>query len=89
MGYEREIEELREEIDHLNGKIVEKLSQRVKASKKIGDIKRRHDLPIVDRDREARVYEQIRGLARRHGLDETGVVRIFREIIRLCTEAQM
>lgn len=89
MTYEEEIGELREEINRLNGEIVEKLARRVEVALRIGAVKRRHDRPIVDRSREAKVYEQIRGLARGHGLDEEGVERVFREIVRLCTEAQM
>ena len=88
MGYEKETEELRKEIDRLNIEIVKKIAQRMELAVRIGAIKRRYGRPIVDAGREKRVYEQIRELARRHGLDEEGLERIFREVIRLCTEAQ-
>jgi chorismate mutase len=52
-------------------------------------LKKSHGLPVVDREREARVYAQIRGLASEQGIDPEGVERVFREIIRLCTEAEM
>ncbi|RLI09133.1 chorismate mutase [Candidatus Bathyarchaeota archaeon] len=88
MTYEEEIGEFRREINRLNEEIVEKLARRVEVAVKIGAVKRRHGRPIVDRSREARVYQQIRGLAERRHLDPDGVERVFREIIRLCTEAQ-
>ena len=89
MTYEAEIGELREEINRLNVEIVERLAQRVEVAQKIGDVKRRHGKPVVDRSREAMVYEQIRDLATRFNIDPAGVERVFREVIRLCTEAQL
>lgn len=89
MGYEEEIEGLRKEINKLNEVLVEKIAQRVEVAVRIGAVKKRYGRPIVDVGREAKVYEQIRELARGHDLDEEGLERIFREIIKLCTEAQL
>ena len=88
MSYENEIEELRKEINRLNTEILEKLAQRIEVAKEIGAVKKRHGLPIVDRGREKRVIEQVRGLALSLGLDADGTERVFREIIRLCTDAE-
>lgn len=88
MRYEDEIGELRAEINRLNGEIVEKLAERTDVAVRIGAVKRRYGRPIVDRSREGKVYEQIRRLAKERSLDAEGVERVFREIIRLCTEAQ-
>jgi chorismate mutase len=89
MTYEEEIGDLRKEINRLNVEIVEKLAQRVDVALRIGEVKHRHGRPIVDRSREARVYEQVRGLARCNDLEPDGVERVFREIIRLCTRAEL
>ena len=88
MSYEEEICGLRVEINRLNEEIVDRLAERVGVAIQIGEAKRRHGRPVVDRSREGKVYEQIRLLAEARGLDADGVERIFREIIRLCTEAQ-
>jgi chorismate mutase len=88
MTYEAEIGKLREEINRLNVEIVERLAQRVEVAKRIGEVKRRHEKPVVDRSREARVYDQIRELAMGFEVDLDGVERVFREVVRLCTEAQ-
>ncbi len=88
MRYEDEIGELKAEINRLNGEIVEKLAERTDVAVRIGAVKRRYGLPIVDRSREGKVYEQIRRLAKEQSLDAEGVECVFREIIRLCTEAQ-
>lgn len=83
------ITELRDEINGLNVKIVELLARRVEVAKRIGEAKREHNLPIVDRTREGKVYERVRELAIERGLDPNGVEKIFVEIVDLCTKAQL
>lgn len=88
-SYEEEVEGLRREINRLNAEIVEKLAERVEIALRIGEVKRRHGRPIVDMSRESKVYQHVQGLAQGKGIDSEGVVRVFREIIRLCTEAEL
>ena len=88
-SYEKEIEGLRREINQLNVEIVEKLAERVEVALRIGEVKRRHGRPIVDMSRESKVYQHVQELAQGKGIDSEGVVRVFREIIRLCTEAEL
>jgi chorismate mutase len=88
MSDEKEIEELRKEINKLNSEIVEKIAQRVKVAKDIGDLKKRHGLPIVDREREKRVIKQVKDLALNLNLDTEGIESVFREIIIFCTQAE-
>jgi chorismate mutase len=88
MTYEEKIGPLREEIDRLNREIVRLLTRRVDVALRIGEVKTRHGRPVVDRSREALVYERVRGLADGVGLDRDGVERVFREIIALCTRVQ-
>ncbi len=83
------IAELRDEINGLNVKIVELLARRVEVARRIGEAKMEQDLPIVDRTREGKVYERVRELAMERGLDPKGVEKVFREIVDLCTKAQL
>ena len=83
------IAELRDEIDGLNVQIVELLARRVEVARRIGEAKRERNLPIVDRTREGKVYERVRELAMERGLDPEGVEKVFREIVDLCTGAQL
>jgi chorismate mutase len=89
MTYEEEIRPLRDEINRLNIEIVERLTNRVRVAMEIGAVKRRHGRPIEDKQREEKVYRQIRGLAEEAGLDSEGMERVFKEIIELCTEAEL
>jgi chorismate mutase len=86
--YEEEILDLRKEINRLNSEIVKKLSERVDVALKIGEVKKKYGLPVVDKKREAKVYSQVQELASELKINPTSVKRVFREIIRLCTEAE-
>ncbi|MBL7168468.1 chorismate mutase [Candidatus Bathyarchaeota archaeon] len=83
------IAELREEINGLNVQIVELLARRVEVARRIGEAKRERNLPIVDRTREGKVYVRVRELAMEWDLDPEGVEKVFREIVDLCTKAQL
>jgi len=83
------ITELRDEINGLNVKIVELLARRLEVARRIGEAKREQNLPIVDRTREGNVYERVRELAIERDLDPEGVEKAFREIVDLCTKAQL
>ncbi len=88
MSYADEVDPLREEIDRLNEEILDKLRERVMVALRIGEAKRRHGLPVVDRAREERVLDHVDGLAAERGLDPEAVRRVFREIIALCVKAE-
>jgi len=83
------ITELRDEINGLNVQIVKLLARRAEVARRIGEAKRKRNLPIVDRTREGKVYERVRELANERGLDPKGVEKVFREIVELCTRAQL
>ena len=89
MTYEDEIGPLRDEINRLNNVIVERLADRVRVAKEIGTVKRLNGVPIPDKNREERVYYQVRALAEETGIDPGGVEKVFREIIELCTHAEL
>ena len=88
MSYTEEIGPLRDEINRLNEEILEKISERVKVAISIGEAKKRHGMPVVDRAREETVLNHMEGLAADRGLDPEGVRRLFREIIDLCVRAE-
>ena len=89
MTYEEEIAPLRDEINRLNAEIVERLAERVRVAIEIGDVKHRHGKPVVDLSREEKVLIQARTLAENARIDPVGVERVFREIIALCTQAEL
>jgi len=88
MSYADEIAPLRIEIDRLNDEILDKLRKRVEVALRIAAVKKRHEVPVVDRGREEAVLDRVGGLAADRELDPEGVRRVFREIIDLCVEAE-
>ena len=88
MSYTEEIGPLREEINRLNEEILEKIGERVGVALRIGEVKKRHGVPVVDRAREKVVLDRVGALAAERGLDPEAVRRVFREIIDLCVEAE-
>ena len=86
--YQEEIRPHRETIDRLNNEIIKLLGERVQAALRIGEIKRKHGKPVVDKTREQAILDAIREKAELNGLDQDGLERIFKEIIRLCVEAE-
>ena len=86
---EGDIQKLRDDINRLNSEIIELLAERVKIAKQIGEVKKNLGKPVVDTSREAIVYEQVKQLADDMNLDQEGVEKVFKEIIRLSVEAQV
>jgi chorismate mutase len=88
MSYTEEMGPLRDEINRLNEEILEKIRERVRVALRIGEVKKRHGMPVVDRAREEAVLNHVKSLAADRGLDPEDVRRVFREIIDLCVRAE-
>ncbi|MBM3291877.1 chorismate mutase [Candidatus Bathyarchaeota archaeon] len=88
MIYEKEILQPREEINKINEEIILKIRERVNVAKKIAEIKRKYNKPIVDIEREKIVLNQVKQIGLKNGLDPERIEKIFQEIINLCVEAE-
>ncbi|MBN1683401.1 chorismate mutase [Candidatus Bathyarchaeota archaeon] len=88
MKYEDEITEPRKIINRLNQEIILKIKERSDIAKKIAEIKRKYNKPIVDPDREKVVLSQVRSFSLEQNLDPDRVESIFVEIIKLCVETE-
>ena len=88
MTYEDKIAPHRDIIDRLNDEIIMKIAERREAAIAIGNIKKKYGKPVVDRFREQAILSQIRKKAPVNGLNPDSLERVFKEIIKLCTEAE-
>jgi len=88
MTYEEEIKPYRDAIDRLNNEIISLISERQQAALAIGEIKKRYGKPVVDKSREQVILDMIKEKAPPEGLDPEALERVFKEIIRLCVEAE-
>lgn len=75
------IDELRHSIDGIDERIIKLLAERMKASRKIGALKRKAKLPVEDCTREQAVLEHVRSLAGKQGLTPEEVEELYRVII--------
>ena len=60
---ERELEDLRERIRQLDDELLAKAAERVELARRVGELKRRHDLPTVDYSQERVVLDHGRKIS--------------------------
>jgi chorismate mutase-like protein len=74
------LEELRDQIDALDRKLVELLSERARAAQKIGHLKVATNLPVYEPAREKVIYANVRA-ANRGPLPDIELTHIYERII--------
>ncbi|MCY0858945.1 MAG: chorismate mutase [Sulfolobaceae archaeon] len=77
-----EINLYREKIDEIDQQILQLLKSRIELAKKIGEIKRKNGLPILDETREQNKINELNEFATRIGLPSKLVNEVYREIIK-------
>lgn len=75
------LEEMRNNIDAIDSRILGLLAERMKESRRIGALKKRTRTPVADSGREQQVLEHVKGLAAEQGLNAEDVERLYRLII--------
>ncbi|MGQ9478516.1 MAG: prephenate dehydratase [Thermoproteota archaeon] len=75
------IRELRRRIDRVDEEIVRLIARRIELTREIGREKRRRGLPVVDEERERQVYRHVASQAKKTGIDQSVVERVFETII--------
>lgn len=82
----RDLQELRNEIDELDKKIVPLLVARMSVSAEVAEYKRATEMPILDKDREKALLEKIKGLAAYKYAEY--IVNIYEQILASSREYQ-
>jgi chorismate mutase len=75
------LHELRHEIDAINHQLVTLLGKRLEVAREIAVIKRLQGLSILDDEREQRIKEEVKVLAKKQGLDKDLVEAVFQLIL--------
>jgi chorismate mutase len=81
------LEELREQIDILDRKLVELLSERARAAKQIGYLKAATQLPVYEPAREKVIYANVRA-ANKGPLPDIELTHIYERIIDVMRSLQ-
>jgi chorismate mutase len=75
-------------IDDLDRQITGLLNERVRLVEEIGRVKRDADMPVVEPDREQRVFDNVRSVTSDDPLAQQAMQRIFEQIIEQMREIQ-
>jgi chorismate mutase len=82
-----DITDWRKKIDELDRRLVELLSERARAAREIGRLKRDTSLPIYEPERERHVFENVQGM-NRGPLKGRDLVRIYERIMDVMRNIQ-
>jgi len=82
-----DIADWRKKIDELDQRLVELLSERARAAREIGRLKRNTSLPIYEPDRERLVFENVQSV-NRGPLQGRDLVRIYERIMDVMRNIQ-
>ena len=82
-----DISEWRKQIDALDRKLVELLSQRAQAAHEIGRLKRDAGMAIYEPDRERAVFDNVRGV-NPGPLPDRDLIRIYERIMDIMRQIQ-
>jgi len=82
------LEELRKKIDEVDAKIVKLLAERVRIAEEIGGEKIGQRKQIGDSEREKRVLESVKSVAREEEISEEDIESIYRQILTVSKRVQ-
>jgi len=83
-----ELEDVRRRIHELDDQLVELAAERVRLARRVGEIKRSHQLPTVDFAQERRVLERVQAVAAGKGLAPEVAEDVFARLIRASVTVQ-
>lgn len=82
------LEELRKEIDQTDSEILALITKRIRVSEKIGAEKKEQGKLVRDLEREKKVLERIKLLAKENNLNELDIEAIYRQVIAASAAVQ-
>ena len=82
------IKDYRKEISSIDKKIIELLDKRMGLALKIGDIKDKKGLPIIDKTREKEIYDSLSKI-QLDNLENDNLIKIYKKIIDISSSIQI
>ncbi len=82
------LDDLRGKIDDIDARIVELIGERIRIAEEIGQGKKEQNRLIEDHERERRVLEHVRSIARAQNISQNDIKNIYRHIIDACKNIQ-
>ena len=81
-----DLQELRNEIDNIDGELIELFRKRMDLSKKVAEYKKQHDLPVYDPVREEEILDKLSVKAGKE--QEEAVKELYALIFKLSRAVQ-
>ena len=75
------IEDIRRKIDEADSRIVKLIGERIRLAEEIGRTKRKRGKQIEDREREKKVLENVKSIARGENISQEDIESIYRQIV--------
>ncbi len=82
------LEDLRREIDEADTRIVQLIAERISIAQEIGKEKKRQGTQLEDRERERKVLENVRRIAREKSLNQQDIENIYKQIVTVSKRRQ-
>jgi chorismate mutase/prephenate dehydratase len=82
------LDDLRKKIDEIDARIVELIGERISIAEEIGQGKKEKNKLIEDRERELRVLENVRSMARDKNISQNDIEKVYRQIMEACKNIQ-
>jgi len=82
------LEDLRRKIDDTDASIVKLIAERMRIAQEIGAEKKKRGKQIDDREREKRVWGNIKSIARGENISQEVIERIYKQIVTACKRTQ-
>ncbi|MFC2035296.1 prephenate dehydratase [Chloroflexota bacterium] len=82
------LEELRIKIDEADTKIIRLIAERIRIAEDIGKEKRKVGKQIKDAEREKRVLENVKSIAREENISQEDIESIYRQIVSVAKSVQ-
>ena len=82
------LDDLRKKIDEIDARIVELIGERIRTAEEIGRGKKEQNRLIEDQERELRVLENVRSIARAKNISQNDIEDIYRHIMDACKKIQ-
>ena len=82
------LEELRQKIDEVDASTVKLIAERIRIAEQIGRLKKKQGQQIEDKQREERILEHIRDLAKAESIKQADIEGIYRQIFTAAKSIQ-
>lgn len=83
----QEIQKLRGELDEINDQLLHLLNRRASIAEQIGEIKKEHNIPLYDPEREQAIFAKM--VENNPGpLDNEAIEHLFKEIVKACLDLE-